>query len=371
MSYKKKKILFAAVDIGWRIEHYSKFIKEHFPDQLEAASFVKYYVPKKHYDTNYTYMYNFQKKSVLYGWIISFYIFFISLFKYDIFHFFSGETLLTRKLRRFEFAIYKLFGKKIIMHFVGADIRSPYYIEWKAKNIHNYLKGTNKNKKTQPWQDKLLRDTVKSADAILVSTPDLLELIPQANYYPVVLDVNKFQSELNETPTNEKSSNKVIILHAPSNVNLKGTNIIHKVLKEVEKESNGIVELKLTADNKERSNRLYTVSRYDLFKLYKEADIVIDQLIIGWYGLQAIEALLTKNQVISYVDDNLKPNLYPNCPIQIADANNLKEVVLECIKNHNERKVNFEENITWVKKYHTIEDNNLALIKAWGYHSLE
>ena len=363
MAQKKRKILFAAVDIGWRIEHYCKFIQERFPNELDAYSFVKYYLPKKHYDTNYTYMYNFQEKSTFYGWFVSFYFFIVSLFKYDIYHFFSGETLLTRKLRRFEFFIYKLLGKKIILHFVGTDIRCIDYVLWKEKNIHQYLKGNISHDTSLPWQKKLIKDARKYADSILVSTPDLLDIIPEARYYPVVLDIEKFKLDLNNVKPNIKNPNKIVILHAPSNIDMKGTSIIHKVLKEIEKESNGSVELKLMADEDEKYDRIYTVSRYDLFNLYIEADIVVDQLIIGWYGLQAVEALLSNNKVISYIDNRYKKYLYANCPIYSADANTLKSVVYQCIEDIKNGIDN--ENLEWVNHYHTIEKNNERLIQAW------
>jgi hypothetical protein len=367
MLTKKKKILFGAVDIGWRIEHYSKFIREHYSEQIEATSFVKYYVPKKHFETHYTYMYNFREKNAIYGWIVSFYIFIISLFKFNIFHFFSGETLLTRKLRKFEFIIYKILGKKIIMHFVGTDIRSVDYILWKEKHIYEYLTGNIDYPKSVHWQNRLIKDSLKYADSIIVSSPDLKSVIPSAIYYPVMIDIEKTTKELLSNHNLRKDNSEIVILHAPSNPQMKGSQIIHDILKKFKhnhKEYN--IRLELTADTETPYAERYSTSRYRLFQLYNEADIVIDQIIIGWYGLQAIEALVAKNQVISYVENDLKQNLYPKCPIEIADVNNLNSIILKCVKNHVERKINFEENIAWVKKYHTIENNNFNLIESWG-----
>ncbi len=195
---KRKKILFAAVDIGYRIELYTKFIEEELADKLEAESLAIYVLPSTHYKTSYTYQYNYHTKSKFFRWYRSLLNFFIFLFKYDIFHFISGETLLTRKLRSFEMFIYWLLKKRVIMQFVGADIRSYKYLEWKDKNIMRYSEGEDLNDKTLAWQKKLISDSQKYANNILVSTPDLLEIIPGAVYYPVVIDVKKFIKELNE-----------------------------------------------------------------------------------------------------------------------------------------------------------------------------
>jgi len=154
-----------------------------------------------------------------------------ALFKYDIFHFLSGETILTRKFRKFELATYKLFGKRIVMHFVGADIRSLPYSIWKNNHMQDFL--SNNLEKfpplTEPWQDKLIAESIKYADQIIVSTPDLLKIIPQAKFYPVVIDFDKFISEFGEM-NSIKSKDKISIMHSPSNSSIKGSDIIYSQL---------------------------------------------------------------------------------------------------------------------------------------------
>src|SRR4051812_33869195 len=172
------KMLFAAVDIGYRIELYTKFIREHFASLLKAESLNISRLPEEHYVTHYDYQFHFAGKSSLYRWFVSLFNFLRCLFRYDIFHFFSGETLLPRKLRHFELMVYKLFGKKVIMHFVGCDIRSLNYSHWKADHINEYLKGVDDFPKSEPWQKKLVHDSERYADSVLVSTPDLKEIIP-------------------------------------------------------------------------------------------------------------------------------------------------------------------------------------------------
>jgi hypothetical protein len=288
------------------------------------------------------------------------------LFRYDIFHFISGETLLTRKLRRFELMTYKLFGKRIVMHFVGSDIRSPKYIYWKEANIHGYLDGTDNFPKTLSWQNKLIQDAEKYADSILVSTPDLKNLLPKAEYYPVMLDLDKYLKELNEVVTAPRAENEIVILHSPSNIQIKGTIYIHKILKKIAAESNYNIRLLLPAEKMIDNPKIYSVSRYELFKLYKESDIIIDQLIIGWYGLQSVEAIAAEKQVICYIDDQLKPYLTPDCPIESADINTLEDVIIRCIENAAKGNLSkLKNNIDWVRKNHTIENNHSALLNAW------
>jgi len=353
MGKRRKKILFGAVDIGWRIEHYSKFINENFSNKLEPYSVVYYKLPSSQYETNYDYEYHLNEKSKVISWFIRFSFFSRALFMFDIFYFFSGETLLTRKLRPFELRIYKLLNKKIIFHFVGSDIRSPKYIDWKTKNIISFLKGNDKKEKSEKWQKRLISDAEKYAEKIFVSTPDLLSIVKNAEYIPVFIDIENFYSDLKKIEPVKKNNDVIYILHAPSNKRLKGSIYIEKVLENIVKNTNYKIEFLLPKKN---GTGTYSISRYKLFEYYKKADIVIDQMIIGWYGLQAIEALLTENIVISYVDAELKKYLFDDCPVKVVDINNLEKIIIESIEVIKENKINLKKQIGWVKKYHTIKD---------------
>lgn len=364
---QKKRILFAAVDTGYRIEHYTKYIENHFSDKLIAESFSKYILPSSQYKVKYTYTCPIDKTHplLLYAYCSCFFIF--SLFRYDIFHFISGETILTRKLRRFELAVYKLLGKRVIMHLVGSDVRSEEFIYWKEKNIKKFLAGEQSIERNLPWQKKLIADIEKYIDFILVSTPDLKQFVRNAVYYPVLIDLEKFLNEVKPMPpSRKKRGDEIVILHAPSNTALKGTAHIHEVLKRLKDNPSYNIRLILPGEKILGTVKKYAVTRYELFEIYKEVDIMIDQMIIGWYGLQSIEALCTGKEVISYVDKDLEKDLFTNCPIKLASVNTLEQVIINCIENiYNGSISSYEDKIDWVKRYHTIENNNTPLLKAW------
>ncbi len=363
---RKKKILFAAVDIGYRIEHYTKFIHENYSEQLIPESFSKFVLPTSHYKTQYTYSCEVKQKHRFFVYLYCFCFFIFSLFRYDILHFISGETILTRKLRRFELFVYKLLGKRVIMHFVGSDIRSQEFIYWKDKNIQHFLTSGSSVEKNLPWQKQLIADTEKYADVILVSSPDLRQFLKNAVYYPVVLDLKKFIAESNPV-LQRPATDEIVILHAPSNTSLKGTAHIHATLKKLAGRLPYTIKLILPGEHMIGTTETYPITRYELFETYKQADIVIDQLIIGWYGLQSIEALLMGKEVISYIDKELEADLFPNCPIELANVNTLEEVIIKCIEKILANKKNsYSDTLEWVKKYHTIEKNFNPLIAAWG-----
>ena len=366
---KKHRILFAAVDIGWRIKEYKSFLNKHLGKNISIKSFVKHKVPKNLYLTEYDFEFQYNNYPKLIQWLISFGFFFYALFKFNTFYFFSGETILTRKLRRFEFRIYRFFNKKIIMHFVGSDIRDPNYLYWKTEHLKDYIAGKVNHPLSADWQKKLIKDSNDFAKHILVSTPDLLQIIPKANYYPVLINIELFNNELNRASEKPHSAffktDKIRILHAPSNAKLKGSSLIDEVMNRIIQSNEDIEYLNTLSLNRDTGS-VYSVSRYELFQLYAEADIVIDQMVIGWYGLQSIEAILAKCIVISYVEEKFTPYLFNDCPIIISDILKLEHHLNHSINLIKTKQVDYHSSIEWVRKYHTINSNHENLLKAFN-----
>lgn len=362
---KRKRILFGTVDIGFRIELYQKFIKNNYKE-LDAESVNIFVLPEKHYKTNFTYEFSYFDKSRIRRYFLTFKNFLRFFNKYDIFHFLSGETLLTRKLRPLEFRLYKLLGKRIVLNFVGSDIRSEFYLYWKDKHLKEYLAGTDNPDKTSPNQKKLINDALKYGDYLIVSTPDLLEFLPKAKFQPVTLDLDRFLNEIKSATPYPKEKDEIVILHVPSNSSLKGTAHIKRITEEFARKSKLKVKVLIPEKSAETSTDLvYTMTRYELFKMLNTADIVIDQLVIGWYGLQSVEALAAGKQVICYIDKKLENYLYPDCPIHNADLNTLESVLEKCVQAVADKKTDSPAQLEWVKKYHTVENNHSVLAEAW------
>ena len=76
----KKRILFGAVDIGYRIKTYSDFIHANYGQLAEAESISKYVLPKSHYSTSYTFEFPINKISSLKMYWKTFWFFIKALF---------------------------------------------------------------------------------------------------------------------------------------------------------------------------------------------------------------------------------------------------------------------------------------------------
>ena len=69
------------------------------------------------------------------------------------------------------------------------------------------------------------------------------------------------------------------------------------------------------------------MNRGDLIEAMKSSDIVIDQLLIGWYGLKSIEALSFGCEVLCYIDEKLTKYLFPETPIINVNVQTLEDTL--------------------------------------------
>ena len=91
-----------------------------------------------------------------------------------------------------------------------------------------------------------------------------------------------------------KNGKKFRILHAPNHRNIKGSQFVIDAVTKLQKEGEEI-ELKL----------LEKVSNGKVLEEIERADLVIDQLVIGWYAMFTLESLSLGTPVICYLRKRL------------------------------------------------------------------
>jgi hypothetical protein len=104
-------------------------------------------------------------------------------FAYDVFHLYFGLTLFPRPNP--DLKLLRALGKRVVFHYCGCDIRQ------RETTLEKYsLSGCSECVslicKRMHYLDPAL------ADAVLVSTPDLLEFVPGATLMPGPVDLAKW-----------------------------------------------------------------------------------------------------------------------------------------------------------------------------------
>ncbi len=169
----------------------------------------------------------------------------------DVFHFYFGLTLVPRSV---QFPVLRALGKKSVMHYLGSDIR--------GKTPSELAFG-------------------KGAGAEVVGSYDAIRWVQEAEVIPPGIDVRKI------VPAPPSDRSRPVILHAPSSRTRKGTEHVIAACEGLD------AELVLVEG----------LHHADAFERYREADIVVDQLNSGWYGLLAIECMALGKPVVTFLHE--------------------------------------------------------------------
>jgi len=170
----------------------------------------------------------------------------------DIFHFYFGLTLVPKSV---QFPILRLTGKKSVYHFLGSDIRG-------------------KTPAQLAFADR--------ADARIVGNYDDRRWLPTADVVLPGVDLTAY------APHPPSGRARPLVLHAPSNRAKKGTDAVIRACQAL------AVDLEV----------IEGLPNAEALERYKAADIIVDQLKVGWYGVFAIEAMALGKPVVCYLHDD-------------------------------------------------------------------
>ncbi|MEM9439890.1 MAG: glycosyltransferase [Pseudomonadota bacterium] len=242
---------------------------------------------------------------------------------YDVFHF-HARSLFYRRHHPFgsglDLVMLRLFGRRVFYHFRGTEIRmasvfeqhSPYaYVSDNPDGIFS--------DNTEAKQRAYRAFVEAVCHAVFVTDPELQTYVPDAIIVPRALNVEDWP-ELGCA-----RHERLKVVHVPSSRSTKGTN---DVLTAIER---------LRGEGHQFDFQLVEGVSHDQAKaIYRDADIVIDQLRIGWYGVLAVEAMALGKAVIAYVRDDLRHYLPSPCPLKIANPENVHQVLGGLLKDRTE-----------------------------------
>jgi len=237
--------------------------------------------------------------------------------KYDVIHFNCGQSLMpvsvgigspqadnharwaralyNRYVRAFEqcdLRVLKRAGKGIVVTYQGEDARQGDYCRQHFET--NYVEEVERGYYSAESDDRKRKriDTfARYADRIYSLCPDLLHVLPHhAEFLPYAhVDLRVWRpaettSQVNDAP---------VVLHAPSHRGVKGTRFILEAVSRLQQEG---VKLEFVLVE----NMAYP----DAKRAYQRADLLIDQLLCGWYGGLAVELMALGKPVMCYLRDS-------------------------------------------------------------------
>ncbi|RXK03729.1 hypothetical protein CRV02_00620 [Arcobacter sp. CECT 8989] len=213
--------------------------------------------------------------------------------KYDVYHFNYGSTLIdfiNYDVHLLDLPFYK--GKKIITY-NGSDARQNLN-KLKNKYIDEiYELYTYNNIKQNLRLKKRIQKVSKNVDHIFALNPDLMYFLPsdKTSFLPYTIagwdKINYNNYFIDE---------KIKIVHSPTNREVKGSKYILEALSNLQKKySNVDIEI------------IENIPYSEALKKYNEAHIVIDQVLIGWYGAFGVEVMKMGKPLAVYIrEEDLK-----------------------------------------------------------------
>jgi glycosyltransferase involved in cell wall biosynthesis len=225
----------------------------------------------------------------------------------DVFHFVFGLTLVPQSV---QFPLLRAFRKKSVMHWLGSDIR--------GKEASELVQG-------------------RKADAQVVGSYDAVRWVPRAEVIPPGIDL----ASIEPAPPGERA--RPLIVHAPSSRRRKGTEHVVAACEGLEADLEIVEGL-----------------RHDeALARYRAADIVVDQLNAGWYGVFAIECMALGKPVVTFLHDEAvrqtEHAFGVDVPIVSATAETLRERLRTLVADASERRRLGAASRAYVERVHDVE----------------
>lgn len=246
------------------------------------------------------------------------------LTRYDIFHFYYGRSLLPLNL---DLPVLRLFGKKLVMTFCGSDVRR-HEVE-ALRNPWQRLIETGPEGPGQDGRKRLMLRWqglwIQRFTAVRNTYANVKDILPAER---IVREpwLNNVNLDVYRSVREYEPGDVPVIVHAPTNPEVKGTRYVERA-----------VENLRLAGRTFRYLRLENIPRGEVRRvLREEADIVVDQLLVGAFGTLSCEAMLYGKPVCCHIVPDILER-YPDCPIVPADVDSLEETLARLLDDPQER----------------------------------
>jgi hypothetical protein len=208
----------------------------------------------------------------------------------------------------------RLVGARLALRFTGYELRRK-SLDMELNPYSPFHYGFD-NGYPEDAQKRFFDFIGPYIDAFVVQDPEMQTYCPQARIIPRTLDLAKFP--VAECQPNERP----VVVHAPSQQLIKGSNFILKAADELRGEGLDF-ELRL----------IENMPNAEALEQYRRADIVVDQILVGWYGVLAMEAMAMGKTVLAHIRADLTGYFGDRMPLLNANPDTIKSVLRDAIRD--------------------------------------
>jgi glycosyltransferase involved in cell wall biosynthesis len=212
--------------------------------------------------------------------------------------------------------ILRRAGKGIVMTYQGDDARQGDYILRQydvsiAHDVADYYTAAG-----DVARRRRIRRVDRYANAVFALNPDLLNVLPaRARFLPYAsVDVKAWK------PVPFGTTGRPVVLHAPTDRRAKGTRLILEAADRLHADGVDFEFVLVEGLTHEKARREY-----------ERADLVVDQVLAGWYGGLAVELMALGKPVVAYIRpadlDRIPVEMRNELPVIDAEPSTITDVL--------------------------------------------
>jgi glycosyltransferase involved in cell wall biosynthesis len=253
---------------------------------------------------------------------------------FDVYHFHFARSLVSPVggLPWFwDLPVLRALGKRIVFTFHGSDVRKrSVHMEEDPWSYYRFSDVESNEERI----DKALAVIRTYAQTLIVASPLNLTFVPEAEYVPKAIELSKFSF------AGPRRTERPLVVHVPSKRATKGTDFVVRGMEELQ--GRGLdFEFRLVED----------VPHAELQRIYADADVVVDNLLIGDAEVSSLEAMALGKPVVTRIRDEVRL-AHPDLPVASADPDSFAAAITPLLKDPDLRGRLGEEGRAYVEKNH-------------------
>ncbi len=235
-----------------------------------------------------------------------------SLRDYDVVHFHFAASLLPGYK---DLKVFRALGKRMVMNFWGSDAR----LGRETARLNPYFRHIEGYERDDALIAARLRKIAQYIPVAIVPDHELYGYVSPFFHRTVVVPAAIPTREIvPEYP--DPARRRPLVVHCPSKRNLKGSGFLEDAVRSLKKDHQFDFVLAEGKTNQE------------IRKLLAASDLVVDQLLLGAYGVVAIEAMALGKPAICYIREDLVERYPPGLPIVNAGLYDIEKALQRLLR---------------------------------------
>jgi|AntRauMinimDraft_3_1070383.scaffolds.fasta_scaffold02511_2 glycosyltransferase involved in cell wall biosynthesis len=263
--------------------------------------------------------------------------------RFDILNYWASSTL----LNDIDLRMASSIGIPTVMTFCGSSIRSVSEAAKKSEFLD--ADGWPREPRNKEYFAQLNEYLDLAIYQYYELEPYVREHFDHAVHIPRAVDCEKISPQQPRADTDDI----LRVAHAPSDRQLKGTK---HVIDAVQSLKNNGYNIEIT---------VIEGTHTEVIETLQQADLVVDRLKLGTFGVVSLEAMATGTPTVCYMRDDLRSKYPDELPVINATPETIEQVLAELATDADRRRVLGSQGREYVTRYHDLSTIGDRLLNVY------